>query len=247
VGVLLPAGPFLGLIAEVSPGELKKMKGKIYDIFDSVQGEGIYLGEKQLFVRFFGCNLSCKFCDTKLEYFKEYEPQELVGELQRYGEDYHSVAFTGGEPLLQKDFLKEVLPLLRESGLKHYLETNGTLPEALTEIIEFLDIVAMDLKLPSSTQTRDFWQTHRHFLKIAAQKEVFLKAVICHSTLEEDLKAALEMIKETHPATTLVLQPNSYEDDWQLRHKIKKFRQVAIEENIATCVIAQVHKMAGLK
>lgn len=139
------------------------MKGKISEIFESIQGEGIYAGERQIFVRFFGCNLSCKFCDTPLSQYSEYEPQGLISELRFYQGNYHSVSFTGGEPLLQKDFLKEVLILLKQEGFRNYLETNGALPEALNEVIEHVDIVAMDFKLPSSTGAGDFWQAHRDF------------------------------------------------------------------------------------
>jgi organic radical activating enzyme len=103
------------------------IKGRISEVFESVQGEGLYFGEKQIFVRFFGCNLSCKFCDTKLNRFLEYEPQELFEELKLYQDVYHSISFTGGEPLLQKDFLKQVLQLTQKEGYKNYLETNGTL------------------------------------------------------------------------------------------------------------------------
>ena len=223
------------------------MKGKIAEIFDSIQGEGIYLGEKQLFVRFFGCNLSCKFCDTKLRYFVEYEPEELFTELKQYQADYHSVAFTGGEPLYQRDFLKEILRLTRKAGVLNYLETNGTLPDELEAVIDFLDIVAMDLKLPSSTAENDFWQVHGRFLEIAAQKEVFLKSVICQSTQEEDLRKALSLIKKINPAITLVLQPNSFEDDHQLRKKLEDFRGVAMENNIVTCIIPQMHKLMRLR
>jgi organic radical activating enzyme len=224
------------------------LKGKIAEVFESIQGEGLYLGEKQLFVRFFGCNLNyCKFCDTKLNYFREYAPEELFGELKRYEDAYHSVAFTGGEPLLQKDFLKEVLKLTRKAGFKNYLDTNGTLPEELKEVIDFLDIVAMDLKLPSSTSLGEFWSAHEEFLAIASQKEVFLKTVICQSTKEEDLREALKLINKINPALILVLQPNSYEDAVQLRPKLENFRDISTENNIIACVIAQAHKIIGVR
>src|SRR3990167_3151859 len=103
------------------------MTGKIAEVFDSIQGEGLYLGEKQIFVRFFGCNLSCKFCDTKSDRFTEYEPEELFEEIKLYHNSFHSISFTGGEPLLQNDCLKEVLKLTSGHGYKNYLETNGTL------------------------------------------------------------------------------------------------------------------------
>jgi len=178
--------------------------GRITEVFDSVQGEGLYLGEKQLFVRFFGCNLKCRFCDTRLDRFIEYEPQELLEELKLYEDDYHSVSFTGGEPLLQVDFLRDVLALTSQHGHKNYLETNGTLVGELEKVIDYLDIVAMDFKLPSSTDMGMLWGMHRKFLKVASKKEVFLKVVICQSTTEEDLIEALWLIKETAPSTILL-------------------------------------------
>ena len=198
-------------------------------------------------MRLFGCNLDCKFCDTKLNGFKQYQPQELLQEIKTFRDKYHSVTFTGGEPLLQKDFLKEVLPLTRRAGFANYLETNGTLPEALKEIIEYVDIVAMDLKLPSSTGLKPFWDAHREFLKISSEKEVFLKAVICQSTQEQDLRQAISIIKEINPAVVLVLQPDSSQDYRLIKEKIDTFSEICTEENIVTCILPQVHKLAGVK
>lgn len=223
------------------------MKGKISEVFNSVQGEGLYLGEKQIFVRFFGCNLSCKFCDTRLDRFTEYEPEELFEEIKLYQNDFHSISFTGGEPLLQKDYLKEILKLTSGHGYKNYLETNGTLAGELAEVIDYLDIVAMDLKLPSSAEMGRLWGMHRKFLKIAAQKEVFLKTIICQSTREEDLREALALIKEVHQAGILVLQPNSYENDGSLTGKLASFKAICTQENVVACVIAQMHKIAGIR
>ena len=223
------------------------MKAKIAEIFESIQGEGLYLGERQIFVRFFNCNLSCTYCDTKLDRFMEYEPQELFKEIKLYRNKYHSVSFTGGEPLLYKDFLKEILELTTKHGHKHYLETNGTLFFELEEIIDNIDIVAMDLKLPSSSGMGDLWNMHKKFLKVAAKKEVFLKAIICQATSEDDLRQALELIKEVSPCSILVLQPNSNENYLVLTEKLTRFREIASQQGVTTCVIPQMHKIMGLK
>jgi organic radical activating enzyme len=224
------------------------MKARISEIFESVQGEGLYFGEKQIFVRFFGCNLSCRFCDTKPERFNEYEPHELLEEIKSYHDNYHSISFTGGEPLLQKDFLKEILYYSRCYGYQSYLETNGTLPDELAEVIDYVDIVAMDLKLPSSTGLGEgHWDKHRDFLKIASRKQVFLKAVICGSTSEEDLREALELIRETDKSAVLVLQPNSYEDYNLLEAKLENFKDICLRENVAVCIIPQMHKKIGVE
>ncbi len=223
------------------------MKGKIAEIFDSIQGEGIYLGEKQLFIRFFGCNLDCKYCDTKLNFFKEYTPEELFKELKSFKDSYHSLVFTGGEPLEQKDFLKEILKLSHAKGYKNYLETNGILYDELREVIELVDIVAMDLKLPSSTGQRQLWEAHRKFLEIAAEKEVFLKSVVCLSTTEDDLRQAAILINESNKSPVLVLQPNSFESGPAMEEKLQHFKNILIEEKIAVCIIPQMHKIIGVK
>lgn len=223
------------------------MKGKINEIFESVQGEGICLGQKQIFVRFSGCNISCKFCDTKHSHFQDYEPDELLEKITGYGRNYHSVSFTGGEPLLQKDFLKDVLELAKKEGLRTYLETNGTLPDALKEVIDSVDIVAMDLKLPTSTAAGDFWAEHRRFLEIANSKKVFLKAVICHSTTEADILASLKLLKEVNKDLPLVLQPDSSVQARELDDKIDKFMQLCLKENIKPWVIPQMHKRLGVR
>jgi organic radical activating enzyme len=223
------------------------IKGKIAEVFDSIQGEGLYLGERQIFVRFFGCNLNCRFCDTKMNSFLEYDPEELFNEIKMYRKHYHSISFTGGEPLLQKSFLKEILKLTYKDNFKNYLETNGTLPEALKDVIEYIHIVAMDLKLPSSTGLSNFWDAHRLFLEIASKKEVFIKMVICESTKEEDLVDGLRLINEVAKYSILILQPDSGASSVALDKKLAGFKDICRREKITTCVIPQVHMIAGVK
>lgn len=223
------------------------MKGKIAEIFESIQGEGIYMGEKQLFVRFFGCNLTCRFCDTKLSSFMEYEPEELLERLKLYNGGHHSVSFTGGEPLLQRDFLYQALRLTRTHGYKNYLETNGVLFNDLEQVIDYVDIVAMDFKLASSTGAFSFWRQHRRFMEVASQKEVFLKMVICHSTEDSDMWRAIKVIKEANPYLVLVLQPNSLESDTVLQDKLERFKNISMDNGITTCIIPQIHKMLRLR
>lgn len=223
------------------------MKARIAEVFDSIQGEGLYLGEKQLFVRFYGCNLSCKFCDTKLGRFMEYEPQELIDELKLYGNGFHSVSFTGGEPLLQKDFLKEVSWMAADCGHLNYLETNGTLPAELKEVIKHIDIVAMDIKLPSSTGMQELWLMHHRFLEVASSKEVFVKTIIGEETEEKDIRRAIELIKQVNNAVIMVLQPNSFHDIKKLKAKLDNFKGICMENRIISCVIPQMHKVIGVK
>lgn len=223
------------------------MKGKIAEIFESIQGEGLYFGERQLFVRFFGCNIQCTFCDTDLKSFAEFEPEDVMTELKRYPGRFHSISFTGGEPLMQSDFLKELAALTRSKGFLNYLDTNATLPADLEKVINEIDIVSMDIKMPSSTGCLPYWQAHRECCRITRGKEAFLKAVICESTTEEDLITTADLIAETDVALMLVLQPNSLESYDMLSAKLSHFRDMCSQKGVTCCILPQMHKIMGVK
>lgn len=223
------------------------MKGKIAEVFESIQGEGIYAGIRQIFVRFYGCNLNCKFCDSKLTHFDKYSSMELDNLLQKFSQSVHSVCFTGGEPLLQKDFLEQFLGIMKHRQMTTYLETNGTLYNELKTVLDDVDIIAMDFKLPSSTGLHGLWDEHKRFLEAASNKKVFVKMVICHSTKEEDLDRALGLVKAMGKDTPIVLQPNFFETDSDLIKKISDFQKIALERLADIRVIPQMHKYLGKK
>jgi len=222
-------------------------KAKIADIFESIQGEGIYAGVKQVFVRFFGCNLKCNFCDTKLSHYDKYSSLDLFNKIRKTHKEFHSLCFTGGEPLLQKDFLKEILRLAKNDGYSTYLETNGTLADEFSEVKDDVDIVAMDIKLPSSTKDKNRWHEHRKFLSVARGKDIFIKMVICESTKKKDLKDALKLISGINPNIPLVLQPNSNEYSKKLLKKIIDLQQFCLDHLADVRIMPQLHKFMGVK
>ncbi len=193
------------------------MTAKIMEIFRSIQGEGPYAGAAQVFVRFFECNIHCSWCDTPASIgdtsrnYKEIGQAELLAQVKALYEGCHSVSITGGEPLVQAGFLKEFLPELRQAGMKVYLETNGILPKELAMVIDDVDIVSMDLKLPSSTGEKAFWREHEEFLRIAVKKETFLKVVVTKDTSDVDVYQAVELVKGIAPDAVFILQPNYFD------------------------------------
>lgn len=222
-------------------------KAKISEIFRSTQGEGLYLGVEQLFVRFYGCNIHCSFCDTPQQDFKEYGVDDLLREVGRY-RAFHSLSLTGGEPLCQADFLKEFLVALARPDFRVYLETNGTLPEEFEKISGFVDIVAMDFKLPSSTNRETFWGQHERFLKMACDKDVFVKMVITKTTEERDIFSACDIIKRVKPQVPVVLQPNWHDMDAELLNRMVAFKKHFMDAGIRDAkILPQAHKYAGIK
>ena len=217
---------------------------KIIEIFSSVQGEGPYVGEKQLFVRFYGCNLDCGFCDEKKkDFFSEYASRELVERISESREE--TVSFTGGEPLLQAGFLREVLSNLREEK-KIYLETNGVLGKELLGILDFVDIISMDFKLPSSTGLRPYWKEHSLFLKKSRKKEVFVKAVVTNETVLSDIEMAVSIIKGIDKNIPFIIQPVSYNNSIEKVDLTGSFFESAKRELRDVRIIPQVHKVLGV-
>jgi organic radical activating enzyme len=221
------------------------MKAKISEIFKSIQGEGLHQGTEQIFVRFFGCNMHCSFCDTRLNDYSEKTVEEALKDILSLGV-CSFVSLTGGEPLMHADFVKTLASRLKGEGKTVYLETNGIMYENLKEIIGFTDIIAMDFKLPSSTNLISFWHEHENFLKIASAKEVFVKAVIGKDTQVDDIFESIRIIKRVNPDVPFVLQPqNPFEE--ALREKLIFFSDICQKEHIDVRTMCQLHKILGVK
>ena len=102
-----------------------------------------------------GCRLRCRYCHNPDTWSPEgshpklLTPEALVKKLVRfkpyYGEE-GGVTFSGGEPLLQKDFLLDVLPLCHQAGIHVCLDTAGCGVGGYEEILKHTDLVLFDVK-----------------------------------------------------------------------------------------------------
>ena len=102
---------------------------KYHEVFTSIQGEGIGVGELVTFIRLAGCNLRCFFCDTKFSW-KTAGVEISLDALVSCIKEKHiirDVAITGGEPLLQQREILILAEKLFESGTQRLtIETNGS-------------------------------------------------------------------------------------------------------------------------
>lgn len=235
---------------------MKTPKADVVDVFSSIQGEGIFLGAKQVFVRFARCNLNCGFCDERAGDLpsKSYGPVELLTEVKRIDTEHgphHSVVLTGGEPLVCVDFLRVFLKLLKRLRFRVYLETNGTMPDALRQIVALVDIVAMDFKLPSSTGGHPHWNEHLDFLKIASRKKVFVKAIVTEKTSVSDINKAVTVLKKVNEKIPFILQPATpvkTDDRMVDKEKLLAFLEAGSRHELENIrVIPQMHKLIGVK
>jgi 7-carboxy-7-deazaguanine synthase len=238
----------------------------VIEVFSSLQGEGPRVGERHLFVRFQDCELSCKFCDTPQSFvvnkfcrveappfskrfrnlpnpLTAYQLTDIVLEY-----DDRILAVTGGEPLQKAPFLREWLPSVRPR-YRVLLETAGVHASEFRDIAELIDIVALDVKLPSATGMHPWWREHETFLRAARGKELYVKVVVTSETATEDLRRAMALVAAVDPAIPFILQPAS---------AFSRFRAVPAIEQVASWqtlaqtalqdvrVIPQMHKQLGV-
>jgi 7-carboxy-7-deazaguanine synthase len=243
----------------------------IKEVFCSVQGEGPYVGRRQSFVRFSGCNLSCEYCDTNFENSDvcNYEKTEGSGIFEKIPNPVsvekleamlrpfnklHSISLTGGEPLMHADFIRNL-------GLSFplYLESNMTLPEQAKKICEKVTFVAGDFKLPEAgrgfcpeTSETHVENTIKCFklLRKSSSRDCFCKIIIGRNTEFKIVMPAAEAIADY--VSCIILQPETpgrsaagaNHPGQEYVEKILKLQRSLLELT-DTRIIPQTHRMWG--
>lgn len=236
---------------------------QVTEVFRSIQGEGLLVGAIQVFLRFAGCDRSCRFCDTpdarepsgeKTRIHlgggkrwlrpNPWRPDDLAEVLSRFGD--LPLWLTGGEPLVQVEFLEAFLPLVRERAPLG-LETHGLKDGSLKRILPHLRWIAADAKLPSSTGEPTDWEAFSRFLELAASKEVFVKAVVTSETSAGDLRELFQRIRATDRSIPLFLQPVTpvRDDEAPDMDSLEDFALEGKESLDDVRVLPQVHRLAG--
>lgn len=248
---------------------MKRDRGYVHEVFGSFQGEGPHVGERHIFVRLCTCNLTCAYCDTPQSWSRQ--PLALLEEgpgepaftvpnplsagdvikavlAQEIAPGFNSaLCVTGGEPLMQPEFVDELL-----SGLggrfRVMLETNGTLPDALSAVIRHIDIISMDIKLPSVSGVGGLWDEHRRFLLGSGGKELIIKAVFSASTPADEVETAARLSAEAAPGAAFILQPltgaaGGLPDEQRVLGLYKEAKKYVKDVR----VIPQVHKILKVR
>jgi organic radical activating enzyme len=107
---------------------------------------------------------------------------------------------------VQASFLREWLERARFPA-PILLETNGMLPKALAGVIDLVDIVSMDIKLPSNTHESQFWEQHRDFARGAGSKKLYTKILVDGETDPTEFARAVALIAEVDADIPLFIQP----------------------------------------
>jgi len=237
------------------------LKAPISEIFFSYQGEGIYVGQPQIFIRFAGCNLRCGYCDTvQSQMLSEHQEYLGVNEIVKAaakiarannlfgrGVPPPTISITGGEPLLYPGFLSALLAELMKNKFNVYLETNGTLPDAFSAVKDWVNTVAMDIKLPSDCGGA-FWKDHLKFLKIAKDR-AFIKIVLTEHTTTGEIAKALKLVASVSSCIPFVLQPCTQVSKClpPAPSEVFKWAALARKKLHSVHVLPQMHKIWKIK
>jgi len=216
----------------------------IKDIFYSFQGEGPYIGYPQIFIRFFGCNIHCAYCDEP-DFAHQKEKWTVDRVLEKIApflkQKPHSISITGGEPLVQVEALKTLIPHLKAPI---YLETNGTLPKHLEEIVDLVTYFAVDFKTGFENEFTQFMTV------LKGRPNVFVKYVLVRDFPILDVQRSAKITAAIDPNIPFIIQPVT---------PFGEVKQKALPEDIMrgynaakshlkdVRIIGQTHKLIGLK
>jgi len=259
-------------------------KGNLSEIYLSLQGEGIWVGVPMVFVRTTGCHRRCRYCDTEFALVAEKqariwlgwrkgEPEltvdnpiaaqqvaEWVLQASGQGRFANWVSFTGGEPLLQADFLAELGAMLKGLGFRILLETEGGLPDRLEKVLPFTDAVAADIKLPSTTGEPLDWGEAERFLKSVAEAPVqaCVKIVVTTDIDEGEFERAVELLAQLQTSQSdfrrfcpvaLILQPVTparFVTETPSMELLLRLASLAQRKLVDVRIVPQVHKLMQL-
>ena len=233
----------------------------VVEIFSSAQGEGKFVGCRQVFVRLAGCNLNCNFCDTdfartdfcrvetaagSMAFRHEKNPLDasrVAALIKNFCDEVptHSVSFTGGEPLLHANFIADVAA---QTDAKIFLETNGTLVDEFKSIAAAVDFVSMDIKLPHVVG-QNLFAVHEKFLRAAVDKDLCVKIVVTGSTSDEEFLSAVKLVANVDAKIFVVLQPVTPVNEVPAvdAKKILRWQAVALRHLRDVRILPQMHKL----
>lgn len=160
----------------------------VVEIFDSIDGEGIFAGQLATFIRLAGCNLRCRYCDTgyamQCDAGQEMSIEEIAARVREIGNKH--VTLTGGEPLIHKD-VDKLINELSSHGCIINIETNGSAD--VSPYISGSTVITLDYKTAGSGEEcrmlLDNWEKLRN---------TDVLKMVCY---QEDL-SSIEEILATH-------------------------------------------------
>ena len=235
------------------------MNVRLYEIFTSVEGEGILYGTKTLFVRLSGCPFKCFYCDTKealpMNSGKEYsisEAKEIIKKnLQK---NTYKVNFTGGDPLAQSKAVAELAKFVQSKKIPTYLESSCYDSSKFAQVIPYINFIKIEFKTPESgfvdsKHYSKLLENELECLRLAkkSKKTTYIKVVISSKTQLSQFKKLLKQIFKIISKTELagfIIQP-TYGISEPSLEQLFSFYDSVYEYDEQVRIVPQLHKFIG--
>jgi organic radical activating enzyme len=241
------------------------MPAHINEIFNSIQGEGLYVGTRQVFVRFEQCQLHCAYCDTpqardvsqycrvektsgKGDFYSIKNPldkedvEKFIHKL--WSPSTRHVSLTGGEPLIHADFIRTL-----DLEYPLYLETNAGFPDKANELKDIIAIASCDIKLPEHDSTDHYAELLKNELETISifnqTSKTFVKVIILPETTTQSISLAVDGVASIDPNIPFILQPVTQKQQVSsgLLLELMDFAGKKLKD---VRVIPQTHRMMGM-
>lgn len=235
------------------------MKVRLFEIFTSVEGEGILYGTKTLFVRLAGCPFTCFYCDTKeslpLDSGTEYtieEANKLID--SNLKNQTYKVNFTGGDPLIQHEAVALLAKHIQHKKIPTYLESSCFDIDRFNHVLPFIDIVKIEFK----TKDSDFVDS-KHYDKLIGQtmkclessvstkKTTYIKIVVSSKTQLNEFKDLVNQIFNIVSKNNLdgfIIQPTYGVSEPSLELLLNLY-DIVYPHYVDVKVVPQLHKLIG--
>lgn len=235
------------------------MKVRIFEIFTSIEGEGILYGTKTLFVRLAGCPFSCFYCDTAealpADSGTEYDIQDALDIVtQNIQPNTFKVNFTGGDPLVQHRAVARMARHIKTLNIATYLESSCFDSERFDHILPYIDYTKIEFKTPdsefvASVNRAALQENAMRCLEHAAAcpGRVYIKVVVSDRTSTDYIRALAEEAFQRAPPDSVsgfVIQPTWGVAEPSLESLLEMYDSVyPLYEQVR--IVPQMHKYIG--
>jgi len=235
------------------------LKVRLFEIFTSIEGEGILYGTKTLFVRLAGCPFTCFYCDTKeslpLDSGKEYTIEEACKLIDfNLKNQTYKVNFTGGDPLIQHNAVAELARYVQTKKIPTYLESSCFDSDRFNHVLPFFDIIKIEFK----TKDSNFVDTEHYEkliesaikclkLSLASKKTTYIKIVVSSKTSLKDFTELVNKIFNTisnQEIDGFIIQPTYGISEPSLDLLLNLY-DIVYPHYIDVKVVPQLHKFIG--
>ena len=235
------------------------MKVRLFEIFTSVEGEGILYGTKTLFVRLAGCPFNCFYCDTKeslpLDSGTEYSIEDAVALIDsNLKNQTYKVNFTGGDPLIQHEAVALLAKHIQDKKIPTYLESSCFDIDRFNHVLPFIDIAKIEFKTKDSdfVDSKHYDKLIDHTMQcldssVKSKKTTYIKIVVSSKTQPSEFS---KLIKEIFNIVSkddidgFIIQPTYGISEPSLELLLELY-DLVYPHYIDVKVVPQLHKFIG--